>query len=551
MSMSRRQFIMSGVAAAAWTTFFSRYSYGRVPGLLSATPTNGRPRSARPIQPVDLSQLNSVEFNGDDVERSHEILWNVDGAIKRYGGLPQACDDVRVVVIGGGVAGLTAAHFLSNYKPVVLEQDRVFGGNSKGEDLEGSRYSIGAAYLASPTADTETGKLLTELGLWNAGRRESSDETTVFKKGNFAPGFWKGVTDSHGAAQFERVFQDLVAMREKFDASEGGEDWGLELDRITFEKWLENKYGHLHPHLREYFQLYAWSSFSASIDEVSAYQMLGFLAYETGELIAFPGGNSAIVDRLYQKLVSKNGQESLRSGAIVVDVRKVEERIRVTYLDSSYQLKTLRAEACIFAAPKFVARKVLRDLTPEQESAMAQLKYRGYVVANVILDRPAPSPSFELYCLEGTPPPSPSAIKPSPRAFTDICFGTWAQHEEVKRSVLTIYKGFAFDGDRQFLFSPLAHDKHKTRILGGMDPMLHALGLKKENIAGIRLTRWGHCMPVAQSGLIASGLVARASAPIGGRLFFANQDNLANPAFETAINESRKAADLAIQVLGG
>jgi hypothetical protein len=63
-------------------------------------------------------------------------------------------------------------------------------------------------------------------------------------------------------------------------------------------------------------------------------------------------------------------------------------------------------------------------------------------------------------------------------------------------------------------------------------------------VKGYRLTRWGHSLPLARKGLIADGTVAKLIAPIQNKIFFVNQDNWVNPAFECAFSESLTAAQL-------
>ncbi len=532
MAQTRRVFLKSTFAFSALSMLPFRFP------LESALADAADPSS--PIQRVPAGAFSSREFSGDDIERTHEILWNVDGYMRRRGGYPAPTEEAPVVVIGGGVAGLYATHLLSDLKPVLLEQERAFGGNSKGEQLDDSRYSIGAAYVVTPREGSPNAKLFSELGLWKTGRREEGGDMGVLLKDRFVKGFWQGATDPASRAEFARVHRELEKINARIGDLGEGEIRGL--DSVTFAQWMAKTWGRVHPHVAEYLQLYAWSSFAASLDELSAYQMLGFIAAETGGLTAFPGGNAAIAEAFHSRLRARLGPRRLRSGCLAVDLRPDAEGVTVTYVGPDGAPRAIRARAAVFAAPKFVARRVIRGLAPEQERAMSQIAYRGYLVGNVFIDRPFEAPTFDMYCLEGEVPPSPSAMRPSPRAFSDICFGSWAQNNRVRHPVLTIYKTFAFDGDRQFLFNPAAHDKHRKRFLDGLEPFLAGAGLTRANVRGVRMTRWGHSLPVARAGLIASGTAERASAPVAGRIFFANQDNAASPAFETAADAAREAA---------
>lgn len=543
MSLSRRQFVRSALSASVVSLLPFRFPLG-VGAQAHAQVAGGR---EWPIQPV--GPHSSRVFNGDEVERTHRVLWDIAGFIRQAGGLPPPSEDHEVVVVGGGIAGLTAAYALRDRRPLLLEQDSAFGGNSKGESVGPSVYSIGAAYIVAPKPGSPVARFLAELGLGPHARGENSSETTVFMNNRFAKGFWQAVTDPAARSSFDRFFRILVDFNHRFEASSGDEPWIMDLDKMTFQQWLNASVGSLHPHLHEYLQLYAWSSFTASLDEISAYQMLEFIASETGTLVAFPGGNAAIAQALYGRLRSSLGAGQVRSRSLVLRVQPEADHVLVSYLDPEGRLRTVRARTVVCAAPKFVAKHLVQGVPPEQARAMNSISYRGYVVANLILDQRVSSPSYELYCLTGEVPPSPTPRRQSQRPFTDVIFGSWAQHDRVDRSVLTIYKAFAFDGDRQYLFNPATHDKFRGQILEGAQPLLQALGLTPQNIQAVRMTRWGHSLPVAWRGMLASGVAERAHQPVAGRVFFANQDNWVNPSFETAFEEALRAAQGARGVL--
>ena len=41
-----------------------------------------------PIQALNMDQFQSLEFNGDNIDRPHDILWNLDGYLAKKGGIP-------------------------------------------------------------------------------------------------------------------------------------------------------------------------------------------------------------------------------------------------------------------------------------------------------------------------------------------------------------------------------------------------------------------------------------------------------------------------------
>ena len=69
----------------------------------------------------------------------------------------------------------------------------------------------------------------------------------------------------------------------------------------------------------------------------------------------------------------------------------------------------------------------------------------------------------------------------------------------------------------------------------------HVLGLlryRAEDVVDIRVSRWGHPLPLGQPGLIADGVSTALRQPFRKRVFFAEQDNWSFPALETAVVES-------------
>ncbi len=62
--------------------------------------------------------------------------------------------------------------------------------------------------------------------------------------------------------------------------------------------------------------------------------------------------------------------------------------------------------------------------------------------------------------------------------------------------------------------------------------------LSDQDIVDLRLTRWGHPLPLAAVGLLNRGIVDTLRAPIDDRIYFIEQDNWALPAIETVVAEA-------------
>ena len=112
-------------------------------------------------------------FTGIDVARGHAMR---DGALKSQA--PAVVKRTRVVIAGGGVAGLAAARALrlSGIDDfTLLELEDTAGGNARGGVVNGIACPLGAHYLPVPGDDArEVQDLLEELGLRRrvAGRWE-------------------------------------------------------------------------------------------------------------------------------------------------------------------------------------------------------------------------------------------------------------------------------------------------------------------------------------------------------------------------------------------
>jgi hypothetical protein len=159
-------------------------------------------------------------------------------------------------------------------------------------------------------------------------------------------------------------------------------------------------------------------------------------------------------------------------------------------------------------------------------------------VANVLLKKRVPSPFYDCWRIGGTPPASARDRRP----FTDLLFASWAAHDEVDRSGLTLYKCLPYDGGRPELYGEGSFQREKQSFEAALPEIVRALGLSDTDVAGVRMTRWGHPMPLAERGLIADGVAAQACAPVADRIFFAQQDNWCSPAFEPTLASARMAA---------
>lgn len=493
-----------------------------------------------PVQKI-VAENHQTEFTGDQPYRAHRALWNKSDYLLSKGGIPKPTETTSIVIVGGGVAGLTSAYNLRQLRPVLLEQAPQFGGNSKGEMWDDHMYSIGAAYVTTGDETSKSMMFLRELGLLPKLRHHSSsDGMSVIYESQVKNDFWNGVTDPQAALQFRRVYEKMRVLRQGPYPDIPPTEWGMTeeklkaLDRLSFAQWLKNEFSSLHPHIHEFFQDYCWSSLGGSMNELSAAQCLNFLLSDLFGVGAFPGGNSAITENLVNRLSRDLPHTCLRPSHLVVDIRRVSDGVLITYEDSEGILRSIQARACIVCSPKFVAKHLIDGLPDDQRVAMSALRYRAYIVANILLKVNVPSQAYDLYRIEP---------KAESRTYTDLVFASWAAHDRHSRSVLTLYRPYPVDSGRAALYAETAFADLKKSFESVVPELVKTLDLPENSIQTIRLTRWGHPLPLGEPGLIAKGILQKAASVVSDRIFLAQQDNWASPCFESAFGAASRASD--------
>lgn len=509
------------------------------------------------ISPIqrNLSEPAARAYSGDDFTVPHGILWDKEAYFKQKNlQWPTETEKIPLVVIGAGMSGLCSAYLLREHNPIVLEQARTLGGNSKGESWKDVDYSIGAAYFMKPEKDSGLEKLIKELGIDQIARVKS-DEDPVILNHKFIKNFWTGETAPEAKKQFEKIAEHF---RNVCNGKKGWifPDYPTEdqshlkkiksLDQISFKKHLQKIAGApLHPHINANLEHFCWSSYGAGFDEISAAAGLNFYASEFGgdEIMVTPGGNAAITEALAKKLYQKN-PNSLRTSCLVFDVKVKDDKVFVHYLNPQGEVKAIEAQTAIMSCPKFVVKKILNDIEPSRLEAINKLQYNAYLVANVCLDKNVPDQFYDLFMLRDASCDSKNLMSASSKdKVTDVVHGCYAK-PNANRSVMTLYRALPFVGGRPMVYNEGSYSQYRQEFEDQIHTeILPLLNLKKENIQELRITRWGHPLPVAKPGFISEGTAQILRKPYKDKVFFVEQDNWGLPAFETAAGEALLMAD--------
>lgn len=476
--------------------------------------------------PLDLSLFASPEEASPRVDGEHfDICHKVrDGyqfsrppVLRRY----------DVVIVGGGLSGLSAAHFLDKYNFLLLEKEIHFGGNASLEEYESQAYATGSAF---DFKGSESEQLASELGL-KLLPINNPDPTIV--NGKWVPDTWRAGLDElpypkSVRESFKKFKKDVLALTatahpEKYDAE-------------PLSKYLAG----YAPEIKLWWDAYGPSNWGAKSDETSFYVAMIDFADMTEEpfndtRVTLPGGNGVTSQRLVARLEPQH-REQLLGGATVVAVEQQNQEVIVTYMHAG-RLHAVAAKAAIMATPKFIASFLVAGLPPAQRDAMNAIRYIPYPVINLIFDKPVYDRAYDTWC--------------PGKAFTDFVPADWPIRKRPgyhpKNEILTFYtpldsterhRLLTVDGCKSIALDVLRDFKKLLPEFHDAEPV------------EVHLYRRGHPMFMSSPGVYTK-IMPAASHPME-RIFFANTDSLGPESLAySAVQMARKGAEWAEKMLAG
>jgi hypothetical protein len=329
-----------------------------------------------------------------------------------------------VVIVGGGVAGLSAAWHLqkSGFENfVLLELEPAPGGTARSGDSPEAvvPYPWGAHYVPAPLKENlRLISLLTEMGVIE-GVDQAGDpivaeqflcrdpEERIFFKGRWYEGLYLHAgADKNDLAQLDKFNSEIgtwVDWRDNkgrrafaIPISNSSDDEQVKaLDKISMSSWLQSR-GLDSPRLRWLVDYGCRDDYGLTIDQTSAWAGLFYFASrvthrgaESQPLITWPEGNGHLVSYLYGKSKAK-----IRLGFAVTDVipKGIEGKSGVDVVAVDHEgsnAKGFHADQVIFAAPHFLTRYLIRPFREDPPPYTLEFKYGAWMVANLVLrDRP-------------------------------------------------------------------------------------------------------------------------------------------------------------------
>jgi phytoene dehydrogenase-like protein len=481
-------------------------------------------------------------------------------------------EKVGVVIVGGGVAGFTAAWRLAKMgfdDFVLLELEPEVGGTARSGTLPRSAYPMGAHYLPTPPREcVELLELLRDLGVLVGFEHDGTPEfrsTDIcagpderhFYKGTWHPGLYPSDGETADEAEQWERFWDLLLELDGARDESGELLFRLPvrrsagrlraLDRMSMAAWLDER-GLTSWRLRWYVDYACRDDYGCSVEQTSAFAGLhhflarGLEQNRDGALLTWAGGNGELIAAL-QSWLDLGGR--LRRDHLAYAIEPESGRVRVRDIVGERTIE-FSAQAVLWAAPRFLLGHVLprgRDVLEANA-----LTYAPWLVANLELDR-RPAGVGEMLAWDNVP------VIEDPRA-RNLGYVV-ATHQDGRDrviepgSVITYYEPLIADdatGLANARARLLASDasglaEQVLRALEHMHPAIRRMS------SALHIHRWGHAMIRPVPNLLFGGALERARAPIGCVRACAT-DVGGLPLFEEAFYAALEAADWALARVG-
>lgn len=453
-----------------------------------------------------------------------------------------------VAIIGGGIAGLSAAYFLRDYNIRVLEKGTHVGGRTVSGNYKGLTYAKGTEYLNQPDGALRT--IIRQLEL--ESKEIPSPKDAHFYKDVFYYGE-EGLAlmyIRHGSLgdfnRFMAVIQEYYGVYNDVPRFDLKSDLA-KLDEISALEWFERQ--NLPQVFKDVYNVAARGLFGANLSEISALSFVPEVGSDfdgvkpiasardlknlprqgqadTGSF-TFINGVSEVTDALAKVLDHK-----VSLGADVTSVLRRGSYYLVSFTDLSGIKYTLGAKMVILAVPAPAALQIAPlVLENEQKRIMEQIPYAASLTAALFSDRPIHVDAFDLAVPDGW-------------FFTNIYDSTWVQRfydestQDQKTSILGVYIAPESFTDRSLLALP------DYQVIENIYTDLEKLfpGVR-QNITGYDLHRFPYAYPVMTAG--AYRRLTRLHRITKGTLLLAG-DYMIYPSFEAAAESGFQAAEKAL-----
>ncbi len=427
----------------------------------------------------------------------------------------------KIIVAGGGIAGLAAAYTLQKdgFDVEVFERDSSAGGRMRSERHGEFIVDRGAQFVASSYRNMRA--LVDELGLKAQVRRLKTGRSAVLRDGKFVSGNYAGfraiwkARDLHLSSKLRLplILNDLRRARRMLDfyAIENA----APLDDASAHDWALRRFGRevldyvIEPPFASTFTVLPEHLSRAFVLATIQYMFAGF------RLSAFHGGNGLLTHTLASKL-------RVRTGVEAAQIVQSGEGATVTLAGG----EAFAADAVIVATPGNHVARLCGTLTGGERRFFDGVRYASSIIVFVMTSTTEADPG--VYGLGISRPegvrlygmamenPKEGAVPPGKTMFN--C----AFSEEYAAELMSKPDGVVIDA---------LHGELRKLPIRGLD--------KTE---GHAVHRWPELVPQFYPGYIRSLAAFKQRRDRSDRIFFAG-DYLVGPYTEAALTSGLRAAD--------
>ena len=467
-------------------------------------------------------------------------------------------ESVKIGIVGGGVAGLSAAWKLrkeSFVDFVLLELEKEVGGTARSGQGSPVGYPWGAHYLPVPFEENrELRELLGEMGILMGGGEGSpgiipeqylcrEPEERVFFKGRWYEGTYLNAGASEEDKRQYAEFQKQIDYWVNWKDGSGKRAFVVpvercsadvevtQLDRISFAEWMRQN-GFNSERLVWYCDYACRDDYGLKLEQTSAWAGLFYFCSrvrrsgeESQPFITFPEGNGRFVNYLFEQV-----KESVRKDHAVVSVVPNAEGVDVICLNGG-ELRGFHCEKVIYASPMFTAPYAIRGFREDAPFAANEFQHNAWFVANLHLkDRP-----------------KPRFAKDFPLAWDNVFY----ESPSLGYVPATHQKGIDYGPTILTYYYPMcAEENGRTNLFNYewkdlADVCLTDIARAHSDIYEltdrIDIMRWGHAMISPRTGFLWNGTRERAVQPFRN-IYFAHSDMSGIALFEHAFYHGLRAA---------
>lgn len=481
------------------------------------------------------------------------------GGCTEKGGNSSTLDDDTVekhdvIVIGGGIAGLTSGYYLRNEDVLVLEKKGAVGGRTISAMNKSFTYAKGTEYLGTP--ENPLTQMINELNL--EPKEIPSPMDAYFDGDSFYYGtdgirrYLINNSSMEDYMNFTSLLSDEYDIYDEIPDIEYNEV-AEKLDYLSASQWLR-KNGIPDVFVKKY-NVSSKGLFGANMEEISALSFIPEAAYDyEGEVneklstedylnyneedleqeyadakneksgsYSFEKGLTELTDELGKVL-----GEKVRLNSTVISVKKTDKGYNVIYMDGDKKEHSIFTNKVVLAVPAPEALKIASSvLSKERKELMETVEYSSYATVALFSETPIFNKAFDL-------------AVPDEYYFTDVYDATWVERaynkekQNAKEYIASVY--VAPKSGKDHTLDSISDEELLKNIYADLDRIFPNASSK---VTGYDIEKFPYAYPIMSTGaykrLLSLDRLNHGSLILAG-------DYMVYPTFEAAVQSGHLAA---------